>query len=292
MNLSTLFADKQIKKGDRKDDVKQKILEVASVTTATGNGDAAANGFWLSNVYPVSATDEVTHPIKPMEGEGEEVTMPADNNITVYIGRVVAKVTPQMRTDAQMIGGTLSDISYRVCNNPKRTYLFSFYSAGTLSSPYFAATWEEGTAGTDSWTEADQSKVNPDSYFGHGDVDSGDPSFTAMNGTNSQYMTENSPGTSNLRRKGTYLSIKGSWVPDQCTQVLTAGASGLGNSNQPGDSWATAKTFYRVAVMGGDNNEYIDYYCPGIYVTTPTSCVDPGKENADGYVIDFTAALT
>lgn len=241
------------------DAVRSTILSIASIAEATDIDD----GFYMGNVYKLGATDEETHIIE--QATQEEVTAQEDpkNNITIYIGRMVSKVTPKFTaTDETQIGGKLSDLTYRVRNNPKRFYLFPVYGkddkqGDVLTSPYFAITNYNWAEPTDKY---DDGQLTLGSFFSnnaHADGATVDAtSFVAFE--TDSYMSENSPKEPQ-RRKATMLSIRGKWTPNK-DQVLD------GNGVATGKDLETAggSTFCRVQIINEENNMILGYL-PGVY---------------------------
>lgn len=256
----------------------KKLSNVCKVIQQIGDiaGATTANKFWMSNVYKLGATieDQVT------VQKGDENT----NNFTIYIGRMVSKVTPTFAADLVVNSGDgdidTDNAEYRVRNNPKRFYTFPVYEGVQLVSPYYALDFvgtpgggEEETDPEGPGTYAYPTDITSDDFFDNGTA-------TAFGKTMGQdsYLTENSPQFAQ-RHKVTFLSIKAKWTPDANALLLDADGS------IADDAAATLKkitdaapdgnggTFYRVQKWQGGK---IIGYCPGIYADTPTKWTDVG----------------
>lgn len=231
------------------------IQQIADISGATTD-----NKFWMSNVYKLGATieDQVT------VQKGDENT----NNFTIYIGRMVAKVTPTFAADLVVNSGDgtikTDNAEYRVRNNPTRFFSFPVYNAaGLLTSPYYDRNYTEGGS-------YDADGLGAGDYFDNGhDADDADGiahTFVAA-GTDS-YLTENSPKEAK-RHKVTFLSIKAKWEPNKNATFLAAdgtkmeAAAGMEAIKTPNQG-----TFYRVQKWKSGK---IEGYCPGIYTAQPTA---------------------
>ena len=227
---------------------------------ADNSGATTDNEFWMSNVYKLGATieDQVT------VQKGDENT----NNFTIYIGRMVSKVTPTFAADLVVNSGDgdidTDNAEYRVRNNPNRFFSFPVYNAaGLLTSPYYDRNFTEGGS-------YDADGLGAGDYFDNGhDADDADGiahTFVAA-GTDS-YLTENSPKEAK-RHKVTFLSIKAKWEPNKNATFLAAdgtkmeAAAGMEAIKTPNQG-----TFYRVQKWKSGK---IEGYCPGIYTAQPTA---------------------
>lgn len=242
------------------DAVRSTILSIASIADAT---DKEA-GFYMGNVYKLGATDEETHTIEEATMDEVTATQTPKNNITIYIGRMVAKVTPKFTaTTETQTGGALSELTYRVRNNPKRFYLFPTYGkddkqVDVLTSPYFAMTTYNWSETADKYGEGTLTLGSFFSNNAHADGVTVDAtSFVAM-GTDS-YMSENSPKTP-LRRKATMLSIRGKWTPDK--EEILDGATGTATGAVL--TTTGGATFCRVQIINQADQTIIGYL-PGVY---------------------------
>lgn len=236
------------------------IQEIADISGATTD-----NEFWMSNVYKLGATieDQVT------VEKGDENT----NSFKVYIGRMVAKVTPTFAADLVINSGD-GDIDktgaeYRVRNNPTRFYTFPVYENVQLVSPYYKLDYN--LAGTPDQNYPDI--LNKVDFFDNGTA----AAFGKTMGQDS-YLTENSPKDAK-RHKVTFLSIKAKWTPDANALLLDADGSIADNAagtlqkiTDPAPV-GNGGTFYRVQKWQGGK---IVGYCPGIYAETPTSWTEVG----------------
>lgn len=236
------------------------IQEIADISGATTD-----NKFWMSNVYKLGATieDQVT------VEKGDENT----NNFTIYIGRMVAKVTPTFAADLVINSGD-GDIDktgaeYRVRNNPTRFYTFPVYENVQLVSPYYDI--EYNLAGATGEANEYPNKLNPIDFFDNGTA----AAFGKTMGQDS-YLTENSPKEAK-RHKVTFLSIKAKWTPSKDALFLNRNGSVAGDLS--GTITGNQGTFYRVQKWQGGK---IVGYCPGIYAETPGKWTDVGGTPGNG----------
>lgn len=236
------------------------IQEIADISGATTD-----NKFWMSNVYKLGATieDQVT------VQKGDENT----NNFTIYIGRMVAKVTPTFAADLVVNSGDgtikTDNAEYRVRNNPTRFYTFPVYEKVQLVSPYYDI--EYNLAGATGEANEYPNKLNPIDFFDNGTA----AAFGKTMGQDS-YLTENSPKEAK-RHKVTFLSIKAKWTPSKDALFLNANGSVAGDLS--GTITGNQGTFYRVQKWQGGK---IVGYCPGIYAETPANWTDVGGTPGNG----------
>ena len=230
------------------------IQEITDISGATTD-----NKFWMSNVYKLGATieDQVT------VQKGDENT----NNFTIYIGRMVSKVTPTFAADLVInsVDGTFGKdaAEYRVRNNPTRFYTFPVYEGVQLVSPYYDK----------AYNPIDGTGVYPDAlgaadFFDNGYDDGGNHTFVKI--ATDSYLTENSPQEAK-RHKVTFLSIKAKWTPNENALYLNTDGTVAGDLS--GTIAGNGGTFYRVQKW---ENGKIVGYCPGIYAETPTRWTDVG----------------
>lgn len=232
------------------------IQEIADISGATTD-----NKFWMSNVYKLGATieDQVT------VQKGDENT----NNFTIYIGRMVAKVTPTFAADLVVNSGDgtikTDNAEYRVRNNPNRFFSFPVYNAaGLLTSPYYDRNYTDGGS-------YDANGLGAGDYFDNGTA----AAFGKTMGQDS-YLTENSPKEAK-RHKVTFLSIKAKWEPSKDALFLNKNGSVAGDLS--GTITGNQGTFYRVQKWQGGK---IVGYCPGIYAETPENWTDVGGTPGNG----------
>lgn len=253
------------------------IQEIADISGATTD-----NKFWMSNVYKLGATieDQVT------VQKGDENT----NNFTIYIGRMVSKVTPTFADNLVINSGDgtieIKDehdtavAEYRVRNNPNRFFSFPVYNAaGLLTSPYYDRNYTDGGS-------YDADGLGAGDYFDNGhdanDADGIAHTFVAA-GTDS-YLTENSPKEAK-RHKVTFLSIKAKWTPNANALLLDKDGSiaddAAATLQKITDAAPTGNggTFYRVQKWQGGK---IVGYCPGIYAETPARWTEVGGTPGNG----------
>ncbi len=236
------------------------IQQIADISGATTD-----NEFWMSNVYKLGATieDQVT------VQKGDENT----NNFTIYIGRMVAKVTPTFAADLVVNSGDgtikTDNAEYRVRNNPTRFYTFPVYEKVQLVSPYYDI--EYNLAGATGEANEYPNKLNPIDFFDNGTA----AAFGKTMGQDS-YLTENSPKEAK-RHKVTFLSIKAKWTPSKDALFLNTNGSVAGDLS--GTITGNQGTFYRVQKWQGGK---IVGYCPGIYAETPAKWTDVGGTPGNG----------
>ena len=236
------------------------IQQIADISGATTD-----NKFWMSNVYKLGATieDQVT------VQKGDENT----NNFTIYIGRMVAKVTPTFAADLVVNSGDgtikTENAEYRVRNNPTRFYTFPVYEKVQLVSPYYDIVYN--LAGATGEANEYPNKLNPIDFFDNGTA----AAFGKTMGQDS-YLTENSPKEAK-RHKVTFLSIKAKWTPSKDALFLNTNGSVAGDLS--GTITGNQGTFYRVQKWQGGK---IVGYCPGIYAETPAKWTDVGGTPGNG----------
>lgn len=256
---------------------------------ATIEGAAAANKFWMSNVYKLGATIEDQVNVLNVDettaagGDGDD---PATNNFKVYIGRMVSKVTPTFADNLVINSGDgtieIKDehdtavAEYRVRNNPTRFYTFPVYEGVQLVSPYYDKAYTP-IDGTGAYPDA----LGAADFFDNGHDDGGNHTFVKI--ATDSYLTENSPKEAK-RHKVTFLSIKAKWTPNANALLLDADGSiaddAAATLKKITDAAPTGNggTFYRVQKWQGGK---IVGYCPGIYAETPTSWTDVGGTPGD-----------
>lgn len=251
---------------------------------ATIEGAAAANKFWMSNVYKLGATIEDQVNVLNVDkttaagGDGDD---PATNNFKVYIGRMVSKVTPTFADNLVINSGDgtieIKDehdaavAEYRVRNNPTRFYTFPVYEGVQLVSPYYDKAYTP-IDGTGAYPDA----LGAADFFDNGHDNGGNHTFVKI--ATDSYLTENSPKEAK-RHKVTFLSIKAKWTPSANALLLDADGSiaddAAATLKKITDAAPTGNggTFYRVQKW---ENGKIVGYCPGIYAETPTKWTDVG----------------
>ena len=245
----------------------QQITDISGATTD--------NKFWMSNVYKLGATieDQVT------VQKGDENT----NNFTIYIGRMVAKVTPTFAADLVVNSGDgtikTDNAEYRVRNNPNRLFSFPVYNAaGLLTSPYYDRNYTEGGS-------YDANGLGAGDFFDNGTA----AAFGKTMGQDS-YLTENSPKEAK-RHKVTFLSIKAKWEPNAKAIILSAdGSYAADQAAKLAEITGGDGSFYRVQKW---ENGLITGYCPGIYADMPAAWHEVGTaintETKAGQLTDAAA---
>lgn len=275
--------------------------------------DLTTTGFWMSNFYGV----EGVQPVVVVEATEDEVNSTEEqtkkNNFTINVGRMVAKVKPQITVNEANCGGVLSNMQYRMRQYPKYIYLFQQYQADATApggfldqvmTPYYAAAWEKSA--TPLWTVDDPTKVSQHDYFedvtttGTADAPVYTPEFSKLAYTKANpaetpvpsYVTENTTavgGDNNIkiRNKGTYLSIKATF---DVTASKEGGVFLTVDGKKATDAYTKGTTFYRVAYYNASGE--IEHYCGGLYLanTKPTKVVGKTTGWNWGEPIEFWTA--
>lgn len=253
------------------------IQQITTIADAANNTPDQEN-FWMSNVYKLGATieDQVTV-LKKSQGDVVGGTDETTNNFTVYIGRMVSKVTPTFADNLVINSGDgtieIKDehdavvAEYRVRNNPKRFYTFPVYEGTQLISPYYNRTYDLPNP-TD--YANDNTKVGKNDFFDNGHNAGGPGTHTFVKIATDSYLTENSPQEAK-RHKVTFLSIKAKWTPNENALYLNTDGTVAGDLS--GTIAGNQGTFYRVQKWQGGK---IVGYCPGIYAQTPARWTDVG----------------
>lgn len=255
------------------------IQQIAAIGDATTD-----NEFYMSNVYPLkdpqtqqTATTEPQVTVENLTDADVNKGPDGDklnNNFTIYIGRMVAKVTPSFSENLVINSGDGSidkdGAQYRVRNNPKRFFTFPVYTTVkdqdvVLSSPYFYATYPlpgDKDYAPGAWDD-DKTDLTKQTL---GAADFFDNTFVAMKADS--YLTENSPKDAK-RHKVTFLSIKSKWTPDENTALFLANDGKVTTKADAMDG----DDFYRIQKREAGK---IVGYCPGIY-----GKLEDGKTIAD-----------
>lgn len=250
------------------------------------NPDDPTTGFWMSNFYGV----EGVQPVVVVEASEAEVNstdvQTRKNNFTINVGRMVAKVTPQITVNTANCGGGLSNMQYRMRQYPKYIYLFQQYQAGATApggfldqvmTPYYFAIWQKSDKPL--WTVDDPTKISKHDYFedvkntGTAEAPVYTPEFSTLAYTKANpaedlvpsYVTENTTavgGQNNIkiRNKGTYLSIKATF---DVTASKEGGVFLTVDGKKDATAYTAGTTFYRVAYYNTSGE--IEHYCGGLY---------------------------
>lgn len=260
------------------------------------NPDDPTTGFWMSNFYGV----EGVQPVVVVEASEAEVNstdvQTRKNNFTINVGRMVAKVKPQITVNTANCGGVLSNMQYRMRQYPKYIYLFQQYQADATApggfldqvmTPYYFAIWQKSDKPL--WTTDDPTKISKHDYFedvkntGTAEAPVYTPEFSTLAYTKANpaedlvpsYVTENTTavgGQNNIkiRNKGTYLSIKATF---DVTASKEGGVFLTVDGKKDATAYTAGTTFYRVAYYNASGE--IDHYCGGLYLanTKPTKVV-------------------
>lgn len=241
--------------------------------------DPTTTGFWMSNFYGVDGVQ----PVVVVEATEDEVNdtdkQTQKNNFTINVGRMVAKVKPQITENTANCGGVLSNMQYRMRQYPKYIYLFQQYQTDTVMTPYYAAAWEKSA--TPLWTVDDPTKVSQHDYFedvtttGTAENPVYTPEFSTLAYTKANpaetpvpsYVTENTTKVGDgikIRNKGTYLSIKATFDLTNSVGKVFLTADGKKDAT----AYTAGTTFYRVAYYNASGE--IDHYCGGLYLDNTT----------------------
>lgn len=205
-----------------------------------------ANGFFMTNV-----TNE------PVLADLVETEDPQDNDVQISVGRAMAKVNVAFKPESQGVLGKLSNVQYKVHNNPIKMYFMPFYESGVLQTPFF--TDEVGEDGSGTITSANYfpnlqysgEQENTDKYL----KEDFEKSFVS-------YAIENSNA---VPREGnsTFLMIRGTYTPAKTfdgngeNEILDV------NGNTTGDS------FWRIKATDGT-------FTDKFYRDKPTTTVADG----------------
>lgn len=122
------------------DQFKESTLSLGSAITTA----ATDNAFWMTTLEDVNQTIVIA-----TQAEAEAGTY---NNVTLSVGRAVAKIGVDLDPDTvdQPTDGLLSDVTYKVVNNPNAMYALKvFNAAGYQLTPYYLLSYL--TKGTDSF---------------------------------------------------------------------------------------------------------------------------------------------
>lgn len=244
------------------------------------NPDDPTTGFWMSNFYGV----EGVQPVVVVEAAKDEVDVKdGKNNFTINVGRMVAKVKPQITVNTANCGGVLSNMEYRMRQYPKYIYLFQQYQADATApggfldqvmTPYYFAIWQKSDKPL--WTVDDPTKISKHDYFedvkntGTAEAPVYTPEFSTLAYTKANpaetpvpsYVTENTTKVGDgikIRNKGTYLSIKTTFNLEKSAGNVFLTADGKKDAT----AYTAGTTFYRVAYYNTSGE--IAYYCGGLY---------------------------
>lgn len=236
VNMNAKLAGLNIAPGMELSVFKKKIQKVESLQEFKDNV-TKANEFWMTNLEndaPVVTVEKATD---------QDVTDGLQNNFTIKVGRVCAKVDLSLSGAVTQEGGQLEDISYKVCNNPKEMYLMPVYAGPNYEQPdLLTPNYDKEFA-----TDVTPGKVTAADYF---QTDA----ILLSASSHISYMAENSNKPVYMS-KATYLEVKGIWTPN-ADQIRDGGTINKGT------------TFYRIAQMDGQS--HITGYKPGVYATQPS----------------------
>jgi len=268
--------------------------EAFEILIGGANPDDPTTGFWMSNFYGV----EGVQPVVVVEASEAEVNsndvQARKNNFTINVGRMVAKVKPQITVNTANCGGVLSNMQYRMRQYPKYIYLFQQYQADATApggfldqvmTPYYFAIWQKSDKPL--WTVDDPTKISKHDYFedvkntGTAEVPVYTPEFSTLAYTKAtpaedlvpSYVTENTTKVGDgikIRNKGTYLSIKATFNLEKSAGNVFLTADGKKDAT----AYTAGMTFYRVAYYNTSGE--IEHYCGGLYLdntTKPTKVV-------------------
>ncbi len=188
----------------------------------------ATTGFWMTNTEGAKQVSLVE------ATETEAATAGHNNNFVINVGRAIGKV--QVHFDpatATQMGGKLTNVLYRVINNPVKLHLMPVIEGGFYKSPYYA-----------------EAAVNAANYFNNKPY----RKTAATGDTGFSYMMENS---NNVPKEGnaSTLLIRGKFTPDASLLRKPDGTAAVA-ADLP-----AAGTFWRIANLdNGKIVSYGDYY--------------------------------
>lgn len=288
-----------IKEGETKWEAVQTTMqalmtyEAFEILIGGANPDDPTTGFWMSNFYGVEGVQPVVV-VEASEAEVNATDQTKKNNFTINVGRMVAKVKPQITVNTANCGGVLSNMQYRMRQYPKYIYLFQQYQADATApggfldqvmTPYYFAIWQKSDKPL--WTVDDPTKISQYDYFedvkntGTAEAPVYTPEFSTLAYTKANpaetpvpsYVTENTTKVGDgikIRNKGTYLSIKTTFNLEKSAGNVFLTADGKKDAT----AYTAGTTFYRVAYYNTSGE--IAYYCGGLYLdntTKPTKVV-------------------
>lgn len=195
----------------------EKLIEINADISEIANTNT---GFFMTNIDgPTTADLEVA-----TEDEAEAGTK---NNIRIPVGRAFAKVSVNFIPDYQQ-QGALTDVEYRVKNNPKKMYFMPVLSSSfQVLTPFF--------------NKPEDELIDPDNYFNNPD-----PLLNA-DGASPSYAMEN---TNKFPKEGntTYAMIKGTFTP-----TTTYAADGT-----TPEAGVEGADFWRIKQSEANGGEYTD----------------------------------
>ncbi|MCC8187971.1 MAG: Mfa1 family fimbria major subunit [Bacteroides sp.] len=187
---------------------REKIIELGSVgeiiRESTGNGNTSSEttrGFLMTSDRPYAST----------------ITADANNDLTVKLIRAVAKVSVAYDPDPVdgELYGALTNVEYKVVNNPNQAYIFPVEDNGTVMTPFYAASYNASNYLSDSGAAHDYQEALTASTA------AADATYT--------YCVENNNLTP-LEGNSTMVKIKGVFSPynllDADGNSITIGTSG------------------------------------------------------------------
>jgi len=214
--------------------IKNAELSVANIAVA-----ATDDQFWMT-----SLSDNTTATLV-------EITDPAyvpssANDITIPVGRAVAKVGVYFNPTTQPGDGSLSGVKYKMHNNPVKMRLFtSNDAAGNRITPFYSATYAAAN------------------YFNNATYLATGVTFDAVLNKNlhdyPSYMTENS-NLSPTKGNATLVMIKGVYTPGDVLDPATGATDA---------AWSSGDDFWRIANLDGSGN--VISYEPEYYSVDPTT---------------------
>lgn len=137
INAPSAIMPTDIVLGNNMADVEKRLLTVATLSTITTN-----DNFFMTNIDgPKSAS---------LVSGGSPGSVPAANQITINVGRAMAKVNAQISATVSQPNGTLKnaaagDVEYLVAGNPNKMYLFPVFVGSQLTAPYYNNVYNAGT---------------------------------------------------------------------------------------------------------------------------------------------------
>lgn len=177
------------------------------------------------------------------------------NNVTINVGRAVAKIGVDFIPGDQ-IGGKLSNVTYRVRNNPNQLYSAPLILGSVWRTPYYS----KDVAGTyfDSSSDFKQAGIKDSPCV------------------NTCYAT---PNSNEIPTQGnaSFISIKGTFTP---SEVYNADGTTTGILDGSGDFW-------RIAIYDGDpasaDSKFVDFGSKYYYEQPDAGQYDASKQKPVKY---------
>ncbi len=220
------------------------VKEVIGTVAATSDLYNAANGFFMTNV---------TDPNGEVMVLADDTDAEAKNSVTLEVGRAFGKVSVDFiatATAQDMPNGILSNVSYRVLNNPVQMNLFPVWNAGLLKTPM------GGAVNNLKWYENPNTGYN---YFN-------EPLYKGADGqrANCYYLMENSNNGTGVIGSAAYVIVRGTYAP---AVLYNPDGTAASAAEIAASDYATDGTFWRRAYTG--SNGMITGYDTKYYIDVP-----------------------